>query len=66
MSNTIVILSYQEELKGLINQLGEMLPAAQFGVFNADARQLGEEYQTPLNLQAGAQAPDFSLPNGWY
>ena len=55
--------SYAESLEELINQLGEMLPAQQFAVFNADAHQLANKYPSPLNVQLGDTAPDFSLPN---
>ena len=55
--------SYQKALKGLIEQLGEMLPAEPFAVFNTDAEQLAKQYPSPLKLHKGDKAPAFSLPN---
>ncbi|WP_019868240.1 peroxiredoxin-like family protein [Methylovulum miyakonense] len=57
------IPSYQENVKGLIEQLGTMLPADKLAVFNADAQQLAVSYPSPLKLQKGDQAPLFALPN---
>lgn len=63
MSVTNTTPSYKENLKGLIDQLGEMLPEEQFATFNADAKQLGEKHGSPLKLKKGDTAPVFSLPN---
>lgn len=63
MSNQTTIPSYKENLKNLIEQLGQMLPPEQFAIFNEDAEQLRATYTSPLKLKVGDQAPDFSLPN---
>lgn len=63
MTDTKTIPSYKEDLKGLIQQLGEMLPPEKLAIFNNDAKQLGEQYAFPLKLNAGDKAPQFSLPN---
>jgi len=63
MSEAKVIPSYKENLNGLIYQLGEMLPEEQFDVFNADAKQLGTKYTSPLKLKKGDKVPLFTLPN---
>lgn len=55
--------TYQENLKGLVSQLGEMLPAEQFEVFSQDAERLGKDYPEPLKANIGDQAVDFTLPN---
>jgi len=60
---TNVIPSYQEGLKGLVNQLGEMLPADALDVFNTDAKQLAATHTDVLKLKVGDQAPHFSLSN---
>lgn len=63
MSDTITAPTYKESLKGLIQQLSEMLPEDKFAVFNHDAKQLGDTYTSPLKLNIGDKAPSFSLPN---
>ncbi len=63
MSDTTTIPSYKKNLGGLIEQLGEMLPADKLAVFNKDAKQLAEKYSSPLKLTKGDKAPLFSLPN---
>lgn len=63
MSNQLVIPSYKNELENLMKQLGQMLPAEQLAVFNADAEQLAKKHPSPLRLKNGDQAPYFSLPN---
>jgi len=55
--------SYSEELKGLVAQLGEMLPANALETFNKDAKQLADNHSTPLKLSGGDKAPMFSLSN---
>lgn len=55
--------SYKESLEDLIRELGGMLPADKFAVFNNNAVELGEQFRSPLKLQRGDQAPLFSLPN---
>jgi len=63
MSDNKPTPSYQDGLKGLVQQLGEMLPADKFAVFNHDAERLAEAYPSPLKLNKGDKAPLFSLPN---
>jgi len=63
MPNTNTTPSYKAELKGLVEQLGGMLPEDKFAVFNHDATQLGQDYSSPLKLKKGDKAPTFSLPN---
>ena len=55
--------SYKEGLKGLIEQLGGMLPEDKLAIFNHDATQLAQTYTSPLKLKKGDKAPSFSLPN---
>ena len=55
--------SYRNNVNGLIEQLGEMLPADKFAIFNNDAGQFAEKYASPLKLAKGDKAPLFSLPN---
>lgn len=62
-SDVMPIPSYKEDLKTLIQQLGEMLPEQQFSVFNDDAGQLARRHDDPLRLERGDKAPLFSLPN---
>ncbi len=54
---------YKESLKGVIKQLGEMLPENKLAVFNHDADQLAKVHTSPLKLNSGDKAPLFSLPN---
>lgn len=63
MSKTKTLPSYKDDLKGLMEQLAQMLPEDKLAVFNQDAQQLGERFNTPLKLNAGDKAPLFSLPN---
>jgi peroxiredoxin len=63
MSEIIDVPSYRENLKTLMQQLGQMLPGEKLAVFNNDARQLGENLPSPLRLKAGDKAADFTLPN---
>jgi len=63
MNKTITIPSYKEDLKQLMQDLGQMLPEDKLAVFNNDASQLGQQYPSPLKLKAGDRAPAFSLPN---
>lgn len=55
--------SYKDGLKGLVKQLGEMLPEDKLAIFDHDAKQLGKSYPSPLKLSKGDKAPLFSLPN---
>jgi peroxiredoxin len=63
MTATISIPSYQDAVAALIQDLGKMLPADKFAVFNNDATGLAEEFPSPLKLKRGDQAPAFALPN---
>lgn len=55
--------SYSEGLKGLVAQLGEILPANALETFNKDAKQLARNHFSPLKLHVGDRAPLFSLSN---
>ncbi len=59
----MTVQSYKEGLKGLVKQLGEMLPEDKLAIFDHDAKQLGKSYPAPLKLGKGDKAPLFSLPN---
>ncbi len=59
----MTVQSYKEGLKGLVKQLGEMLPEDKLAIFDHDAIQLGKSYPSPLKLGKGDKAPLFSLPN---
>ncbi len=63
MTESSVIPSYREELQGLRQQLGQMLPADKLALFDRDATRLGEEYPAALPLKVGDMAPDFALLN---
>jgi len=63
MSDNNTTPSYQNNVKELVQQLGEMLPPDKFTVFNRDAEQLANAHGSPLKLKKGDQAPMFSLPN---
>jgi peroxiredoxin len=63
MNNQKANPSYQHEVKGLIKQLDQMLPAEQFAVFNKEAEELAKQFEQPLKLQKGDHAPDFRLSN---
>jgi len=63
MSDATTIPSYKDSLKGLIQQLGEMMPEDKLAVFNRDAEQLAKAHSAPLKLNKGDTAPSFSLPN---
>lgn len=63
MAKTITIPSYKENLNELMQQLEQMLPEEKLAVFNHDAAQLGQKFESPLKLKAGDRAPVFSLPN---
>jgi len=60
---TTSIPSYKENLRGLTQQLGQVLPADKLATFSSDATRLGKEYSSALPLKAGDKAPGFSLPN---
>ena len=55
--------SYQENLKELRKNLGEMLPESALNVFDKDAENLQKKHHSILKLQVGEKAPDFSLLN---
>ncbi|QCX01420.1 AhpC/TSA family protein [Aggregatimonas sangjinii] len=55
--------SYQENLKDLRDNLGNMLPKEALAVFDNDAESLQENHNSILKLQEGQKAPDFSLTN---
>ena len=59
----LTTISYNQRRDELIEQLTEMLPAEQLGVFNQDAEQLAANYPSPLKLKVGNKAVPFSLPN---
>jgi len=63
MTETKTVPSYHENLDGLIEQLGQMLPAEKLAIFNNDARRLGEQHGSALQLSKGDKAPFFTLPN---
>ena len=63
MTTTKTIPSYKENLQGLLQQLGQMLPEDKLAIFNNDAKQLGEKYVSALKLKTGDNIPLFSLPN---
>ena len=63
MTDTVTIPSYKEAVGTLIQELGSMLPADKFAVFNNDAQHLAREFPSPLKLQRGDKAPAFTLPN---
>ena len=60
---TKTVPSYQENLKGLITQLTDMLPPEALGTFNSDALQLQQNHANPLKLNVGDMAPNFTLAN---
>lgn len=55
--------SYQENLKDLRDNLGNMLPKEALEVFDKDAESLQKNHNSILKLQVGEKAPDFSLTN---
>jgi len=59
----LTTISYQQRLGELAEQLEQMLPAEQLAVFSQDAKQLAENYPSPLKLTVGDKAVPFSLPN---
>ncbi len=63
MNTDVSVPSYQSEVKDLIKQLGDMLPAESLNTFNQDAEQLAQTYAQPLKRKVGEQAPGFSLAN---
>lgn len=63
METNVQMPSYQNGLKELVNQLGEMLPAESLNTFNQDAQKLGEAFPSALKLKKGDKAPLFSLSN---
>jgi peroxiredoxin len=63
MSHTLSLPSYKNDVNELIGQLKGMFPEDKFAVFNNDAKMLEQTHTSPLALNKGDQAPDFSLPN---
>jgi peroxiredoxin len=63
MTQVVTLPNYKEAVAKLIKDLGSMLPADKFAIFNNDARRLAANYPSPLKLQRGDKAPSFSLPN---
>ncbi|VAX01890.1 AhpC/Tsa family protein GSU0066 [hydrothermal vent metagenome] len=61
MTNTVP--SYKNDVEQLVTQLTDMIPADKFAIFNKDAQQLATDHSSPLKLQQGDTAPEFSLPN---
>ena len=57
------INSYQENLKDLRSNLGEMLPKNALDVFDNDAENLQSTHTSILKLQVGDKAAGFSLSN---
>lgn len=55
--------SYQENLAELREQLKGMLPPEAMSVFDQDASQLNDRFETLLQVQPGDKAPDFELPD---
>jgi len=55
--------TYKNEVTELIGQLEGMIPKEQFQTFDSDAKQLAASHDTPLRLNVGDKAPQFSLPN---
>jgi len=55
--------SYQENLKDLRTNLGNMIPKKALDVFDNDAENLQSNHRSILKLQVGEKAPDFSLSN---
>ena len=55
--------TYKTSLNDLVDQLKDMFPADKFAVFNDDADQLGRTHTSPLAINHGDRAADFSLPN---
>ncbi|USD26161.1 MULTISPECIES: peroxiredoxin-like family protein [Flagellimonas] len=55
--------SYQENLKDLRDNLGNMLPKEALAIFDNDAESLQVNHNSILKLQEGEKAPDFSLTN---
>ena len=54
---------YQENLKGLRDNLANMLPKEALEIFDTDAESLQENHLSIIKLQVGDKAPDFSLSN---
>lgn len=59
------IPSYKEGLKGLRDQLKEMMPAEVLSTFDNDADALQNTHKSILKLQKGDVAPDFTLSNAY-
>ena len=56
-------ITYQDSLKELRVNLGNMLPKDALNVFDKDAKTLQSNHQSILKLNVGEKAPDFSLSN---
>jgi NAD(P)-dependent dehydrogenase (short-subunit alcohol dehydrogenase family)/peroxiredoxin len=63
MSNSTMLLSYQERLEELQENLAKMLPEEVLNTFSQDALALAKTHQRVLKLNAGDKAPDFTLNN---
>lgn len=63
MADIQTIPSYKEELKTLMGNLGNSLPAEALQTFNADAENLAKTHTDILKLKVGDLAPSFILPN---
>jgi len=62
-ANTSKPGTYQEKVRGLSDELKNMLPADKLDVFNQDALRFGQDHPSPLKLHPGDSAPSFTLPN---
>jgi len=60
---TTTVPSYKDDVKGLMTQLADMMPADKFATFDKDAKQLALNHSSPLVVTKGDSAADFSLPN---
>lgn len=63
MTKINIITSYVEKKLVLQANLRAMFSKDSLDVFNVDADQLALDYQSPLKLSEGDQAPMFELPN---
>ena len=55
--------NYAEGLRGLRENLTDMLPADALAVFDRDAGQLADTHTDPLRVQVGDYVTDFELPD---
>ena len=61
MSTATATPNYKSGLAELRGNLTGMLPADVLALFDADAGQLAADYASPLKVNAGDEAPDFTL-----